>query len=93
MAPKILSTSRIIIPHHRISKREKALPQNRECFPYMYQRPMQDDSTQDTTRDSGEHFPAFNLAIRLHGVKNSKEIDLREANFACRWRLTGVGGA
>jgi hypothetical protein len=53
---------------------------------------MQDDPTQDTTRDSGEHFPTLNVAIRLRGVKNSKETDFHGANFARRWWLTWFGG-
>ncbi len=31
-------------------------------------------------RDSGEHFPAFNVAIRHHGVKKSGKADFVDAN-------------
>ena len=46
-------------------------------------------------RDSGEHFPAFNLAIRHHGVKKSGKFDFPAVNYArkcCSRRATGCDG-
>jgi hypothetical protein len=43
-------------------------------------------------RDSGEHFPAFNVAIRHHGVKKSGEGDFLGANYLLEIMLTFVCG-
>jgi hypothetical protein len=70
-----LSTPRILIPHLRIVKK-KDTPHERECsrsFPNALYR----TTIQDHAHESGEDFPALNVAKRLHGVKNSEKGDFR----------------
>jgi len=62
--------------------KKNSTPTHRECFPLVHQRPEQDDRPRTTTRDSGEHFPAFNVAIRHDGVKKSGKADFLDADYA-----------
>src|ERR1700676_3087125 len=82
MAPKILYTSRIVITPLIGLMKKNSTPTHRECFPLVHQRPEQDDRPRTTTRDSGEHFPAFNVAIRHDGVKKSGKADFLDADYA-----------
>src|SRR5712672_340395 len=85
--PKNLRTTCIVIPHPELSK-NKTLPRTRVLpvrFPNALYRTI---DSRTTTRDSGEHFPAFNVAIRIRGVKKSEDIDFRSANYECWSSLT-----
>jgi hypothetical protein len=42
-------------------------------------------------RDSGEHFPAFNVAIRNRGVKKSEKADFLGANYSLECCLRSPG--
>jgi hypothetical protein len=90
MALKILYTSRIVITPLIGLMKQKSTPTHRECLPLVQQRPEQDDRPRTTTRDSGEHFPAFNVAIRHHGVKKSEKADFLGANYSLGKPLTFV---
>src|ERR1700682_3909193 len=49
--------------------KKKGTPTNRECFPLVHQRPVQDDRLRTTTRDSAEHFPSLTSRFTPTGVK------------------------